>query len=91
MLRDRSMSEPRLDFGLRMASGLEGCVERLGDSVGKSSGDAALLLSDSTYEVSFSLTRRRASANWLANSSVSSSVAVLLRSMPLEARVSRLD
>jgi hypothetical protein len=87
MFRERSMSDPRLDFGLRMPSGLDDCADRLGESVGNSRGDVALLLSDSTYEVSFSRTRRRASASWLANSSVSSSVAVLARSNVLESEV----
>jgi hypothetical protein len=72
-----------------MPSGFEDCVDRFGESVGNNSGDAALLLSDSTYEVNFSLTRRRALANWLANSSVSSSVAVLVRSVVLETESSR--
>jgi hypothetical protein len=87
MFRERSMSDPRLDFGLRMPSGLDDCADILRESVGSSSGDVALLLSDSTYEVSFSRTRRRASASWLANSSVSSSVAVLVRSNVLESEV----
>ena len=73
MLRERSTSDPRLDLGLRIPRGFEVGAARPGDSVGPSNGDGARLLSDSTYDVNFSRTRRRASAIWLANSTVSSS------------------
>jgi hypothetical protein len=34
MLRDRSMSDPRLDFGFRIPRGFEDCEERLAESAG---------------------------------------------------------
>src|SRR5690606_30621483 len=90
MFRERSMRDPRLDFGFRIPSGLDDCAEVFGESAGASEGDGALLLSDSTYDVSFSRMRRRALVSWFANSSVSSSVAVLDRSNGLNSEVSTL-
>ncbi len=72
VLRDLSIREPRLDLGFSRLMPRE-----LLDGIGLPSdwgvGDPDRLLSDSTYEVSFSRTRRRASASWFANSSMSSS------------------